>query len=236
MLICDCRQLSPETSKRTQLVLSLKMEELQDPCECVASGSGLESVTQVDITTDKLDNNGTEDSMDLVDRTNQEVAAMQELAQGDVSDDNCTGLRTQEARAPVEIGESTLEQNGNGKIPNRDSGIDSPSCNGDNEVFPNEETMEEKRNAGSVETETENEMEVKPAEASEMQQKIDCAQEDDDSDMDDGSSEENEPAEVSKTEETAKVGWHRAQLVWPISCTECWSYPVCSLPSHVQNS
>ncbi|XP_032892424.1 FYVE, RhoGEF and PH domain-containing protein 3 isoform X1 [Amblyraja radiata] len=198
------RQLSPETSKRTQLVLSLKMEELQDPCECVASGSGLESVTQVDITTDKLDNNGTEDSMDLVDRTNQEVAAMQELAQGDVSDDNCTGLRTQEARAPVEIGESTLEQNGNGKIPNRDSGIDSPSCNGDNEVFPNEETMEEKRNAGSVETETENEMEVKPAEASEMQQKIDCAQEDDDSDMDDGSSEENEPAEVSKTEETAK--------------------------------
>ncbi|XP_078270781.1 FYVE, RhoGEF and PH domain-containing protein 3-like isoform X2 [Rhinoraja longicauda] len=199
----SARQLSPETSKRTQLILSLKMEELREPCECVGSGSGLESATPSQTTTDKLESNGTGDGVGLVDGSNEEVAAMEELAQGDVSDDNCTGLRTQEARAPVHIAESALQQNGNGKIPNRDSGIDSPSCNGDNEVFPNEEAMEEKRNAGSMENESE--MEVKPGEASEIQQKIDCAQDDDDSDMDDGSSEENEP-EVSKTEplETAK--------------------------------
>lgn len=42
----------------------------------------------------------------------------------------------------------------NGKIPNRDSGIDSPSCTVDGEVFPNEDAIDEEDHYDSV-TETE---------------------------------------------------------------------------------
>uniref|UniRef100_A0A8C4EJI3 FYVE, RhoGEF and PH domain containing 3 n=1 Tax=Dicentrarchus labrax TaxID=13489 RepID=A0A8C4EJI3_DICLA len=42
----------------------------------------------------------------------------------------------------------------NGKIPNRDSGIDSPSCAADGEVFPNEDAIDEEDHYDSV-TETE---------------------------------------------------------------------------------
>lgn len=42
----------------------------------------------------------------------------------------------------------------NGKIPNRDSGIDSPSCAVDGEVFPNEDAIDEEDHYDSV-TETE---------------------------------------------------------------------------------
>uniref|UniRef100_A0A672IVQ5 FYVE, RhoGEF and PH domain-containing protein 3-like n=1 Tax=Salarias fasciatus TaxID=181472 RepID=A0A672IVQ5_SALFA len=42
----------------------------------------------------------------------------------------------------------------NGKIPNRDSGIDSPSCTADGEVFPNEDAIDEEDHYDSV-TETE---------------------------------------------------------------------------------
>ncbi|XP_069795840.1 FYVE, RhoGEF and PH domain-containing protein 3-like isoform X2 [Narcine bancroftii] len=198
------RQLSPEISKRTQLIFSFKMEPSQDSSECAASDSDLEPASTAEFTVEKMDSNGTEVGMEETERSNEEITAMKELAEGDVKDDDCSGVRTQAARAAAEIGESILEQNGNGKIPNRDSGIDSPSCNGDSEVFPNEEAMEQKKNINSVENE--NDMEVKPCEASEMQQKIDSTQEDDDSDMDDGSSEENEPTDVSKSEhlESAK--------------------------------
>uniref|UniRef100_A0A8C9F6Y4 FYVE, RhoGEF and PH domain containing 3 n=1 Tax=Pavo cristatus TaxID=9049 RepID=A0A8C9F6Y4_PAVCR len=41
--------------------------------------------------------------------------------------------------------DSTAELNGNGKIPNRDSGIDSPSCSVAGETFPNEEGAEQKK-------------------------------------------------------------------------------------------
>ncbi|XP_062924172.1 FYVE, RhoGEF and PH domain-containing protein 3-like isoform X1 [Mobula hypostoma] len=198
------RQLSPEISKRNQLILSLKMEPTQDSSECAASDSELEPASTADVTVEKIDSNGTDVSMKVVECSNEEVTAMKELAEGGVENDDCAGIRTQEASAVTEMGQSTLEQNGNVKIPNRDSGIDSPSCNGDSEVFPNEEAMEEKKNVSSVENE--HYMEIKPGEASEMQQKIDSTQEDDDSDMDDGSSEENEPTEVPKSEqlETAK--------------------------------
>ncbi|XP_059800114.1 faciogenital dysplasia isoform X2 [Hypanus sabinus] len=180
------------------------MEPTQDSSECAASDSELEPASTADITVEEIDSNGTEVGMKVVECSNEEVTAMKELAEGGVENDDCAGIRTQEARAVAEMGQSMLEQNGNVKIPNRDSGIDSPSCNGDSEVFPNEEAMEEKKNVSSVENE--HYMEIKPGEVPEIQQKIDSTQEDDDSDMDDGSSEENEPTEVPKSEqlETAK--------------------------------
>ncbi|XP_036390023.1 faciogenital dysplasia isoform X1 [Megalops cyprinoides] len=95
------------------------------------------------------------------------------------------------------------EQNGNGKIPNRDSGIDSPSCNVEGEVFPNEDAIdEEDLNESVTETETEMESEAKGCVA--MDNKRDSTQ-DEDSDMDEGSSGEQESADVPKSEQVAEA-------------------------------
>ncbi|XP_067854832.1 FYVE, RhoGEF and PH domain-containing protein 3-like isoform X2 [Heptranchias perlo] len=194
------RQLSPEITERNQLILSFKMEPSQDSSECAAPDSELEPASSAEGTTEKTDSNETEVSMEVMEHSNDDIITMKDITESDMKDNDCMGInRTQEASAVAENGESTLEQNGNGKIPNRDSGIDSPSCSGEGEVFPNEEGMEEKKNVNSAENE--NDMEIKPVDTSEIQQKRDSTQEDDDSDMDEGSSEENEPAEVSKSEQ-----------------------------------
>lgn len=73
------------------------------------------------------------------------------------------------------------EQNGNGKIPNRDSGIDSPSCAADGEVFPNEDAIDEEDHYDSV-TETES-----VSCCVTLGNKRDSTQ-DEDSDLDEGSS------------------------------------------------
>uniref|UniRef100_A0A8C9T6L2 FYVE, RhoGEF and PH domain containing 3 n=1 Tax=Scleropages formosus TaxID=113540 RepID=A0A8C9T6L2_SCLFO len=83
---------------------------------------------------------------------------------------------------------SLLEQNGNSKIPNRDSGIDSPSCAVEGEVFPNEDTIGEEDQNDSV-TETELDSEARSCVA--MDSKRDSTQ-DEDSDMDEVSSGEQE--------------------------------------------
>ncbi|XP_041048279.1 FYVE, RhoGEF and PH domain-containing protein 3-like isoform X1 [Carcharodon carcharias] len=195
------RLLSPEITKRNQLILSLKMEQSQDSSECAASDSELEPAGSAEGTTEKTDLNEHEISMEVMEHSNEDSVTMTE---SDVKDNDPTSItRTQEASAAAEIGGSTLEQNGNGKIPNRDSGIDSPSCSGECEVFPNEEGMEEKKNASSIDKETDTE--IKPDDASEIQQIRDSTQEEDDSDMDEGSSEENEAAEVSKIEQSETI-------------------------------
>ncbi|XP_026870822.2 faciogenital dysplasia isoform X3 [Electrophorus electricus] len=72
-----------------------------------------------------------------------------------------------------------------GKAPNRDSGIDSPSCGGDVEAFPNEDPIEEEEKNDSIATETESVSCVGSG------NKRDSTQ-DEDSDLDEGSSEEPE--------------------------------------------
>ncbi|KAF7664843.1 hypothetical protein LDENG_00161820 [Lucifuga dentata] len=69
----------------------------------------------------------------------------------------------------------------NGKIPNRDSGIDSPSCAADGEVFPNEDAIDEEDHYDSV-TETES-----VSCCVTLGNKRDSTQ-DEDSDLDEGSS------------------------------------------------
>ncbi|KAI4894082.1 hypothetical protein NFI96_032953 [Prochilodus magdalenae] len=76
----------------------------------------------------------------------------------------------------------------NGKIPNRDSGIDSPSCGAEGEVFPNEGPIEEEERNDSIATETESVSCVT------TENKRDSTQ-DEDSDLDEGSSEEPESLE-----------------------------------------
>ncbi|XP_038668687.1 FYVE, RhoGEF and PH domain-containing protein 3-like isoform X1 [Scyliorhinus canicula] len=195
------RLLSPEIAKRNQLILSLKMERSQDSSEGAASDSELEPAGSAEGTTDKTDSNEHETGMEVMEHSNEGSVVMTE---SDGQDNNSTGItRTQEASVAAEIGGSTLEQNGNGKIPNRDSGIDSPSCSGEGEVFPNEEGIDEKKNVNSVDNG--NDTEIKTHDVSEIQQKRDSTQEEDDSDMDEGSSEENEAAEVSKIEQSETI-------------------------------
>lgn len=77
----------------------------------------------------------------------------------------------------------------NGKIPNRDSGIDSPSCGAEGEAFPNEVPIEEEERNDSIATETES------VSCITTNNKRDSTQYED-SDLDEGSSEEPENQEV----------------------------------------
>lgn len=89
--------------------------------------------------------------------------------------------------APCEAQDNEVTES-NGKIPNRDSGIDSPSCGGDGEVFPNEVPIEEEERNDSIATETES------VSCITTENKRDSTQ-DEDSDLDEGSSEEPESLE-----------------------------------------
>ncbi|XP_034447171.1 faciogenital dysplasia isoform X2 [Hippoglossus hippoglossus] len=84
----------------------------------------------------------------------------------------------------------------NGKIPNRDSGIDSPSCAADGEVFPNEDAIDEEDHYDSV-TETES-----VSCCVTLGNKRDSTQ-DEDSDLDEGSSGEMHPLTDTQTGYTA---------------------------------
>ncbi|AWP09927.1 putative FYVE RhoGEF and PH domain-containing protein 3-like [Scophthalmus maximus] len=80
----------------------------------------------------------------------------------------------------------------NGKIPNRDSGIDSPSCTADGEAFPNEDAIDEEDHYDSV-TETES-----VSCCVTLGNKRDSTQ-DEDSDLDEGSSGEMHPLTDTQT-------------------------------------
>uniref|UniRef100_A0A8C6Q1K9 Faciogenital dysplasia n=1 Tax=Nothobranchius furzeri TaxID=105023 RepID=A0A8C6Q1K9_NOTFU len=83
---------------------------------------------------------------------------------------HCLDSRDQEGGSHKFMDSSDTSQQ-NGKIPNRDSGIDSPSCAAEGEVFPNEDAIDEEDHYDSI-TETESR---------------DSTQ-DEDSDLDEGSS------------------------------------------------
>ncbi|XP_044307357.1 FYVE, RhoGEF and PH domain-containing protein 3 [Varanus komodoensis] len=132
--------------------------------------------------------------------SNADIMKIKELNIDDTtSTEDCTIVH--DRRAPTEeLGckDSSVELNGNGKIPNRDSGIDSPSCSVAGETFLNENGAEQKKltmagNPAEVETDK------KSARFSTGEQKRDSAQ-DEDSDMDEGSSEEQETSETPKLE------------------------------------
>ncbi|MCJ8735189.1 hypothetical protein PDJAM_G00244130 [Pangasius djambal] len=92
----------------------------------------------------------------------------------------------------------------NGKIPNRDSGIDSPSCGAEGEAFPNEVPIEEEERNDSIATETESVSCVTTS------NKRDSTQ-DEDSDLDEGSSEEPENVEVKGLQSESQKLFNIAQ-------------------------
>ncbi|XP_063796871.1 FYVE, RhoGEF and PH domain-containing protein 3 isoform X2 [Pseudophryne corroboree] len=101
----------------------------------------------------------------------------------------------------------TVDQNDNGKIPNRDSGIDSPSCSVVVEVFSNDETTEQRKLILPV---TMLEMNTS------VDQKRDSTQ-DEDSDMDEGSSEEHESTELTKTDNSEATKCTEPQKLFNIA-------------------
>ncbi|OCT58068.1 hypothetical protein XELAEV_18002565mg [Xenopus laevis] len=116
---------------------------------------------------------------------------------------------------PQENGNLTVDHNDNGKIPNRDSGIDSPSCGVVGEVFPNDESMEHKKLSLPVHM-----VEIgiirKNSDSSSVDQKRDSTQ-DEDSDLDEGSSEEQEAMEVPKAENVDSTKFSEHQRLYNIA-------------------
>lgn len=164
-------------------------------CDCdtvASSGSSTNDKTELDEAEPNIPY-----SMDL---TNTDIMKIKELSIGDnKSHEDCTAVAvSKEPQEELGNKDSTAELNGNGKIPNRDSGIDSPSCSVAGETFPSEEGAEQKKpsmagNPGETEPDRKG---IKPSSA---EQKRDSTQ-DEDSDIDEGSSEEQEIAEEPKLE------------------------------------
>ncbi|XP_062475586.1 FYVE, RhoGEF and PH domain-containing protein 3 isoform X4 [Pezoporus occidentalis] len=186
--------------QRNQLNLALKMDPGLDSskqpsscdCDMMASSSSPNEKSEPD-----------ENEPDVpcsADLTNTDIMKIKELSIGDnKSCEDCAAVTvSKEPSAELSNKDSTAELNGNGKIPNRDSGIDSPSCSVAGETFPSEEGTEQKKpsmagNPGEMESDKKG---TKPSSA---EQKRDSAQEED-SDIDEGSSEEQETVEVPKLE------------------------------------
>uniref|UniRef100_A0A452HNM7 FYVE, RhoGEF and PH domain containing 3 n=1 Tax=Gopherus agassizii TaxID=38772 RepID=A0A452HNM7_9SAUR len=133
--------------------------------------------------------------------SNADIMKIKELSIGEnKSYEDCTAVNvSKEPSGELESKDSTSELNGNGKIPNRDSGIDSPSCSVAGETFPNEEGTDQKKSTASGNP-TEMETDSKGSKSSPVEQKRDSTQ-DEDSDLDEGSSEEQETAEVPKLDD-----------------------------------
>ncbi|TSL97258.1 FYVE, RhoGEF and PH domain-containing protein 3 [Bagarius yarrelli] len=101
-------------------------------------------------------------------------------------------------------GQGNAVMQANEKIPNRDSGIDSPSCGAEGEAFPNEVPIEEEERNDSIATETES------VSCITISNKRDSTQ-DEDSDLDEGSSEEPENLEVKGSQSEAQKLFNIAQ-------------------------
>ncbi|XP_058498897.1 LOW QUALITY PROTEIN: faciogenital dysplasia [Solea solea] len=119
-------------------------------------------------------------------------AALDDCAEDDIAHGiGCLDDVEREEGSSHELLDNPDSSEQNGKIPNRDSGIDSPSCTAEGEVFPNEDAIDEEDHYDSV-TETESVSCVT------VGNKRDSTQ-DEDSDLDEGSSGEMHPLTDTQT-------------------------------------
>ncbi|XP_018617820.2 faciogenital dysplasia isoform X2 [Scleropages formosus] len=195
--------------RRDQLHLTLSMETAED---LVQDPKGLR-VTGLE-TDDSEDHTQADELAACIDEGTGDAAELSGFSTLCINDIGTPGTgdsrhacsdsaasRTEGSCEPTNNGNSSLlEQNGNSKIPNRDSGIDSPSCAVEGEVFPNEDTIGEEDQNDSV-TETELDSEARSCVA--MDSKRDSTQ-DEDSDMDEVSSGEQENAEMLRNEQPSE--------------------------------
>lgn len=188
--------------RRGQLRLSLSMDAALDPTEPPETRLGTRDSSDTSLG-DKLALSVSERMSDVTELPGFGALRIDGVGTVGAGDDCGGGARDADGTCEHSDNQAA-EQNGNGKIPNRDSGIDSPSCNVEGEVFPNEDAIDEE-DQSVTETETELESEARTSIA--MGSKRDSTQ-DEDSDMDECSSGEQEGTEVPKSEqpnESSKV-------------------------------
>nr|XP_008113790.1 PREDICTED: FYVE, RhoGEF and PH domain-containing protein 3 isoform X2 [Anolis carolinensis] len=190
--------------QRNQYNLAFKMEPGVDPSE--SSGScpnayDMEASSAASTSENKERDESESSILCSTEMSNADIMKIKELNIDDAtSTEDCTDGSV--SKVPMEeLGhkDSLSELNGNGKIPNRDSGIDSPSCSVAGETFLNEDGAEQRKATVTGSPAAEMESDKKGVRVSGGEQKRDSAQ-DEDSDIDEGSSEEQESAEVSKLE------------------------------------
>ncbi|XP_030200296.1 faciogenital dysplasia [Gadus morhua] len=188
---------------RSQLQLCLKMELVSD----ASAPRGQSPAGSTGAQDDSGDASSLLDKLSLgpSERADEE-AELSRLASLPVADGNedlaleeevdVPGVMVCLQRAELREGEEhqglppdSSEPSGSGKVPNRDSGIDSPSCTVEGEVFPNEDAIDEEDRYDSV-TETETSVSCCVT----LGNKRDSTQ-DEDSDLDEGSCGEAEGAE-----------------------------------------
>ncbi|KAM6468036.1 FYVE, RhoGEF and PH domain-containing protein 3 isoform 2-T2 [Liasis olivaceus] len=191
---------STHVGQRSQFNLAFNMEQEPDfseqPCPIVYDLVAPSTSTNED---KELDESG-RNVLCSSEMSNTDLMKIKELNIDDTTNtEEATNVPvSKESVAMHSHKETSVEMNSNGKIPNRDSGIDSPSCNVAGETFPNEEATEQKKTTvtGNL---VEMDRDKKHVMFSAGEQKRDSAQ-DEDSDIDEGSSEEPDMAEVSKLE------------------------------------
>ncbi|XP_044880887.1 FYVE, RhoGEF and PH domain-containing protein 3 isoform X2 [Mauremys mutica] len=188
--------------QRNQLNLTFKMEPGLDSSKQPSSSDCEVVASCASSTNEKSEPDENEpDVLCSAELSNADIMKIKELSiRENKSYEDCTAVNvSKEPSGELESKDSTSELNGNGKIPNRDSGIDSPSCSVAGETFPNEEGTDQKKSTASGNP-TEMETDSKGSKSSPVEQKRDSTQ-DEDSDLDEGSSEEQETAEVPKLED-----------------------------------
>ncbi|XP_033982376.1 faciogenital dysplasia [Trematomus bernacchii] len=170
---------------RSQLHLSLRMDTASD----ITSSCGQDPTAKVagdPPSVDKLALGTSERTLEVSELSR--LASVHIDGSDDAQLDDCDITHSVGCLDDVEREEGTSHElldnqdssEQNGKIPNRDSGIDSPSCAAEGEVFPNEDAIDEEDHYDSV-TETESVSCVT------LGNKRDSTQ-DEDSDLDEGSS------------------------------------------------
>ncbi|XP_051509246.1 FYVE, RhoGEF and PH domain-containing protein 3-like [Myxocyprinus asiaticus] len=165
--LCSMGGLELKPSDITELLALPSLNSLQVDC-----------VNDIEMT-DELQKEHTKHSSSVLENNHSDL-------HGDHNDESSNHRDTEPEGPPLEDPCESQDHEGteqNGKIPNRDSGIDSPSCGAEGEVFPNEDPIEEEDRSDSIATETESMSCVTTS------NKRDSTQ-DEDSDLDEGSGED----------------------------------------------
>nr|DBA18685.1 TPA: hypothetical protein GDO54_016904 [Pyxicephalus adspersus] len=197
--------------KHNCLNSNLKMDPGSGPSKCPCP-SKKDSVVEIGLSADEL--TGAEDNEPIshnTDLLSPDNVKFKELSITDINNcgESSSTHRNGETSRDNGNEELTVDQNDNGKIPNRDSGIDSPSCSVVGEVFSNEETVDQSKLMLPVTT-------LEISNRTSVDQKRDSTQ-DEDSDMDEGSSEEHESTELTKTESIDTTKCTEAQKLFNIA-------------------
>ncbi|KAF0036089.1 hypothetical protein F2P81_011401 [Scophthalmus maximus] len=186
---------------RTQLHLCLRMDTVTDTTSSCDQDSTVKVAGDSSSTVDKpalCNSERTHEVSELSCLASMHIDGSDDVALDDCVEEDithgigCLGDVEREEGSSHELLDNPDSSEQNGKIPNRDSGIDSPSCTADGEAFPNEDAIDEEDHYDSV-TETES-----VSCCVTLGNKRDSTQ-DEDSDLDEGSSGEMHPLTDTQT-------------------------------------